>query len=263
MTCTQEAAAAGASLVVLPEMWNCPYSNDSFPTYAEDIDGGASPSADALSAAAAANAVTLVGGSIPERSTDRLYNTCLVFSREGALLAKHRKVWYSHFVRPGASGKISSLQGSSTDGLHMPMSSEGGSIWQYSLCKCPLYPSWEAGAKQKDRETNIHQDYIYLCNLLADGLCLHAGYYLQCSLPLFCACSDQVHLFDIDIPGGVTFKESETLSPGEAITVVDTDAGRLGIGICYDIRFPELAQIYAQRGAQLIVYPGAWQGMLL
>jgi hypothetical protein len=73
-------------------MWNCPYSNDSFPTYAEDIDGGASPSADALAAAAAANAVTLVGGSIPERSEDRLYNTCLVFSREGALLAKHRKV---------------------------------------------------------------------------------------------------------------------------------------------------------------------------
>jgi len=88
----QEAAAAGASLVVLPEMWNCPYSNDSFPTYAEDIDGGASPSADALAEAAAANAVTLVGGSIPERSNTRLYNTCLVFNREGKLLAKHRKV---------------------------------------------------------------------------------------------------------------------------------------------------------------------------
>jgi omega-amidase len=39
----QEAAAAGASLVVLPEMWNCPYSNDSFPIYAEDIDAGDSP----------------------------------------------------------------------------------------------------------------------------------------------------------------------------------------------------------------------------
>jgi omega-amidase len=63
-------------------------------------------------------------------------------------------------------------------------------------------------------------------------------------------------LFDIDIPGGITFRESETLSPGDSITVVDTDAGRLGIGICYDIRFPELAMLYAQKGAQLIVYPG-------
>lgn len=73
---------------------------------------------------------------------------------------------------------------------------------------------------------------------------------------LRCAC-DQVHLFDIDIPGGITFKESQTLSPGESTTVVDTDAGRLGIGICYDIRFPELAMLYAQKGVQLIVYPGA------
>ena len=39
----QEAAAAGATLVVLPEMWNCPYSNESFPIYAEDIDAGDSP----------------------------------------------------------------------------------------------------------------------------------------------------------------------------------------------------------------------------
>ncbi len=44
----QTAAGQGAQLVVLPEMWNCPYSNDSFPTYAEDIDGKASPSVDAL-----------------------------------------------------------------------------------------------------------------------------------------------------------------------------------------------------------------------
>jgi omega-amidase len=65
-----------------------------------------------------------------------------------------------------------------------------------------------------------------------------------------------VHLFDIDIPGKMTFKESLTLSPGGGPTVVDTPAGRLGIGICYDIRFPELAMVYAQRGVQLIVYPG-------
>eukprot|EP00955_Chlamydomonas_euryale_P084593 363984-Chlamydomonas_euryale.AAC.26 len=66
----------------------------------------------------------------------------------------------------------------------------------------------------------------------------------------------KVHLFDIDIPGKITFKESLTLTPGEVPTVVDTDVGRLGIGICYDLRFPELAQLYAKRGAQLLVYPG-------
>jgi omega-amidase len=71
-------------------MWNCPYSNDSFPVYAEDIDGGSSESVAALSAAAASAQVVLVGGSIPERSQDKLYNTCCVFGSDGTLLAKHR-----------------------------------------------------------------------------------------------------------------------------------------------------------------------------
>ncbi len=68
--------------------------------------------------------------------------------------------------------------------------------------------------------------------------------------------SRKLHLFDIDIPGKITFKESLTLTPGQSPTVVDTEAGRLGIGICYDLRFPELSQIYAERGVQLIVFPG-------
>jgi len=87
------AAAAGARLVVLPEMWNCPYSNDSFPTYAEDFDrstAGDAPSYSALAGAAAAAGVTVVGGSVPERAGGRLYNTCCVFGPDGQLLAKHR-----------------------------------------------------------------------------------------------------------------------------------------------------------------------------
>jgi omega-amidase len=94
----QEAAGQGAGLVVLPEMWNCPYSNDSFPVYAEDVDGGKSESASALSAAAAANNVTLVGGSIPEKCGDKLFNTCLVFGREGQILGRHRKVMHSEIT---------------------------------------------------------------------------------------------------------------------------------------------------------------------
>lgn len=121
----EEAARSGARLVVLPEMWNCPYSNDSFPVYAEDIDGGASPSMAMLAAAAQRHKLVIVGGSIPERSgpEGRLYNTCCVFDGAGRLLAKHTKL----------------------------------------------------------------------------------------------------HLFDIDIPGKITFKESLTLTPGQGPTVVDTE----------------------------------------
>lgn len=156
----EEAAEKGAKLILLPEIWNSPYSNDSFPIYAEDIDAGpsASPSTAMLSEVARLLKVTIIGGSIPERSGDKLFNTCCVFDSEGKLKAKHRKI----------------------------------------------------------------------------------------------------HLFDIDIPDKITFIESKTLTAGKTPTVVDTEVGRIGIGICYDIRFQELAMLYASRGVHLICYPGAF-----
>ncbi|CDS05247.1 hypothetical protein LRAMOSA07776 [Lichtheimia ramosa] len=68
----------------------------------------------------------------------------------------------------------------------------------------------------------------------------------------------KVHLFDIDIPGKITFKESETLSAGDSLTVVDTKYGKFGAAICYDIRFPELAMVAARKGAMAMLYPGAF-----
>ncbi|XP_076799143.1 omega-amidase NIT2 isoform X1 [Arvicanthis niloticus] len=68
----------------------------------------------------------------------------------------------------------------------------------------------------------------------------------------------KIHLFDIDVPGKITFQESKTLSPGDSFSTFDTPYCRVGLGICYDMRFAELAQIYAQRGCQLLVYPGAF-----
>ncbi|KAI5669640.1 hypothetical protein M9H77_19493 [Catharanthus roseus] len=159
-TAIVEAAEKGAKLVLLPEIWNSPYSNDSFPVYAEDIDAGfdKSPSTAMLSEVARLLKVTIIGGSIPERSGDKLYNTCCVFGTDGELKAKHRKL----------------------------------------------------------------------------------------------------HLFDIDVPGEFSFMESDTLTAGETPTIVDTEVGRIGIGICHDIRFQELAMLYAARGAHLLCYPGAF-----
>lgn len=69
----------------------------------------------------------------------------------------------------------------------------------------------------------------------------------------------KVHLFDISIPNKITFRESDVLSPGSKITLVDLpEYGTIAIAICYDIRFPELATIAARRGAFLLVYPGAF-----
>lgn len=78
------------------EIWNSPYANESFPVYAEDIDAGkeSSPSTAMLSEVARSLKITIVGGSIPERCGDKLYNTCCVFGADGELKAKHRKVLF-------------------------------------------------------------------------------------------------------------------------------------------------------------------------
>lgn len=69
----------------------------------------------------------------------------------------------------------------------------------------------------------------------------------------------KVHLFDIDIPGKITFRESDVLSPGNGLTVVDLpEYGRISIAICYDIRFPELGTIAARKGCFALIYPGAF-----
>jgi len=68
----------------------------------------------------------------------------------------------------------------------------------------------------------------------------------------------KLHLFDINIPGKITFIESETLTGGNALNYFDTDFARIGLGICYDVRFPEMAMIAARKGAHVMIYPGAF-----
>ena len=73
-----------------------------------------------------------------------------------------------------------------------------------------------------------------------------------------CGLFRKTHLFDINIPGKIEFKESATLSAGAQLTCLPTRFGTLAVGICYDLRFPEMAMIYRDRGADLLIYPGAF-----
>lgn len=68
----------------------------------------------------------------------------------------------------------------------------------------------------------------------------------------------KMHLFDISVEGGQTFRESDTLSPGGEITVFDTPWGKMGLCICFDLRFEELARLMALRGARVIFVPAAF-----
>ncbi|MTI49612.1 carbon-nitrogen hydrolase family protein [Sporosalibacterium faouarense] len=153
----RKAVKEGAELIVLPEMFNCPYENSFFPKFAEEYPNGKTIAF--LSDMARENKIYLVGGSIPERdSQGNIYNTSFTFDPNGNMIGKHRKM----------------------------------------------------------------------------------------------------HLFDIDIPNGITFKESDTLSSGNDITVFDTELGRVGVAICYDIRFPELMRKMVLQGAKMIIIPAAF-----
>lgn len=68
----------------------------------------------------------------------------------------------------------------------------------------------------------------------------------------------KVHLFDIDVAGGQSFKESDTLTSGDKITTFETEYGVIGTAICYDFRFPEVSRIMVDRGAKIIIVPAAF-----
>lgn len=148
-------ACKEADIIILPEIWNSPYDSKCFRLYGEEENG---ESVHAMSTLAKRIKKYIVGGSIPELSGDKVYNTSYVFDREGKIIAKHRKM----------------------------------------------------------------------------------------------------HLFDIDVKGGQRFCESEVLSAGNDVTVFDTEYGTIGVCICYDYRFPELARLMALKGARIIVVPAAF-----
>ncbi|MGI6205478.1 MAG: carbon-nitrogen hydrolase family protein [Anaerovoracaceae bacterium] len=68
----------------------------------------------------------------------------------------------------------------------------------------------------------------------------------------------KMHLFDVDIKGGQSFSESSVFSAGDEITVAGTEFGRIGLAICYDIRFPELFRLMALKGAKLVIVPASF-----
>jgi nitrilase len=70
---------------------------------------------------------------------------------------------------------------------------------------------------------------------------------------------DKIHLFDVDVPGSAeSHRESAHTVPGHDARTVDTPAGKLGLAVCYDMRFPELFRVLSRQGAELFVVPSAF-----
>jgi predicted amidohydrolase len=69
---------------------------------------------------------------------------------------------------------------------------------------------------------------------------------------------DKIHMFDIDLPGGESYRESNAYRPGQGTVVAETPWGRLGISVCYDVRFPNLYRALAQAGADFLSIPSVF-----
>jgi predicted amidohydrolase len=69
---------------------------------------------------------------------------------------------------------------------------------------------------------------------------------------------DKLHLFDVDLATGESWRESSAYAPGEGAVVAETPAGKLGLSICYDMRFPDLYRALSDAGAEILAVPAAF-----
>lgn len=120
---------------------------------------------------------------------------------------------------------------------------EGGPVWQQLSAYAKQYGVYLIGGSmpEKDAEGNVYNT-CYVFDREGKQIGKHR----------------KVHLFDIDVKGGQTFKESDTLTAGDSDTVFDTEFGKIGVMLCFDIRFPELSRMMVNDGAKVIFVPAAF-----
>lgn len=71
----------------------------------------------------------------------------------------------------------------------------------------------------------------------------------------------KMHLFDVEVGDGATYQESAAVAPGTEVVAAETEVGRLGLSVCYDLRFPELYRRLSKEGATLLAVPAAFTMM--
>lgn len=120
---------------------------------------------------------------------------------------------------------------------------EGGDTWEKCSRLAAEHEVYLVAGSMPERD---EEGYIYNTSYVFDRTGKQIGKHRK------------MHLFDIDVKGGQYFKESDTLTPGNQVTVFDTEFGKMGLCICYDLRFPELARLMVDKGAQVIIVPAAF-----
>lgn len=103
----------------------------------------------------------------------------------------------------------------------------------------------------------VHLGSIALSGERDDGRLVNRGFVID-GTGAIRARYDKIHLFDVDLPTGESWRESAAYAPGESAVLVDTPWGRLGLSICYDIRFPDIYRTLTDAGAVMLAVPAAF-----
>ena len=114
-----------------------------------------------------------------------------------------------------------------------------------------------AAAAELAAELGIHVHVGSTAIALADGKVANRGFLFGPDGARICT-YDKIHMFDVDLDNGESWRESAVYSPGAVARLADLPFGRLGFAICYDVRFPELFKAEAQAGAEIISVPAAF-----
>ena len=103
----------------------------------------------------------------------------------------------------------------------------------------------------------VHLGSLALESARADGRLVNRGFVID-GTGAIRARYDKIHLFDVDLPSGETWRESAAYAPGDRVVAADTPWGRLGLSICYDLRFPDLYRALSGAGADMLAVPAAF-----
>ena len=134
--------------------------------------------------------------------------------------------------------------GSAADKLNQAEDAPGGPAYSMAQEMAAKHKIWVHAGSFKERIPGEKYNYNTTCVFDRSGK--EAARYRK------------MHLFDVTGPDGAKYHESQTVRPGRDVVTYDCEGITVGVAICYDIRFPELFQALAARGAQLIALPAAF-----
>ncbi len=166
-------------------------------------------------------------------------------------------------IKPSVDQAIALIREAARSGAHYVQTPEMTNILQ------PERPKFFEAIRSEDQDASIP---LFQAEAMSLGIWLHIGSlaikigekqaanrgYVISPDGEVVAAYDKIHMFDVDLPNGQTYRESAAYAPGDVAVMADLPWARLGVTICYDLRFPHLYRTLAEQGAGIMAIPSSF-----